>query len=186
METTSRTPPRRVPNLVRRHRLRLCLLVWRATRQLEPRPRRVPNLVRRRRLRLCLLVRPPTRRSEPRPRRRCGRHLHHRGRLRFLAGVSVGFAVLALGVLGLFDSAVPGFDPQLRHYVALLVAVIGVGLVVGAWFGRTRGLTVLGVVLLPILVLSPLQVDERSSIDFDFATVGQAQHRPGSGRGDTR
>ena len=98
----------------------------------------------------------------------------------FLGRVSVGFAVLALGVLGLFDSTVPGFDPQLRHYVALLVAVTGVGLVVGAWFGRTRGLTVLGVVLLPILVLSPLQVDERSSIDFDFASVGQAQHRPGT------
>ena len=98
----------------------------------------------------------------------------------FLGRVSVGFAVLALGVLGLFDSAVPGFDPQLRHYVALLAAVAGVGLVVGAWFGRTRGLTVLGIVLLPILVLSPLQVDERSSIDFDFASVGQAQHRPGT------
>ena len=98
----------------------------------------------------------------------------------FLGRVSVGFAVLALGVLGLFDSTVPGFDPQFRHYVALLVAVAGVGLVVGAWFGRTRGLTVLGIVLLPILVLSPLQVDERSSIDFDFASVGQAQHRPGT------
>ena len=98
----------------------------------------------------------------------------------FLGRVSVGFAVLALGVLGLFDSTVPGFHPQLRHYVALLAAVTGVGLVVGAWFGRTRGLTVLGVVLLPILVLSPLQVDERSSIDFDFASVGQAQHRPGT------
>ena len=100
----------------------------------------------------------------------------------FLGRVSVGFAVLALGVLGLFDSTVPGFDPQLRHYVALLVAVTGVGLVVGAWFARTRGLTVLGVVLLPILVLSPLpeQVDQRSSINFDFASVGQAQHRPGT------
>ena len=101
----------------------------------------------------------------------------------FLGRVSVGFAVLALGVLGLFDSAVPGFHPQFRHYMALLVAVTGVGLVVGAWFGRTGGLTVLGVVLLPILVLSPLPevvVDQRSSIDFHFSSVSQAHHRPGT------
>lgn len=101
----------------------------------------------------------------------------------FLGRVSAGFAVLALGVLGLFDSAVPGFQPQIRHYVALWVAVTGVGLVVGAWFGRTGGLTVLGVALLPILVLSTLPevvVDQRSSIDFEFASVRQAHHRPGT------
>ena len=97
----------------------------------------------------------------------------------FLSRVSVGFAVLALGVLGLLDSVVPGFHPQFRHYVALLVAVIGVGLVVGAWFGRSGGLIVLGLVLVPVLVLSPLaeMVDRRSSIDFAFASGEVTRHR---------
>ena len=97
----------------------------------------------------------------------------------FLGRVSVGFAVLVLGVFGLFDSIVPGFHPQFRHYVALLVAVIGVGLVVGAWFGRPGGLVVLGFVLVPFLVLSGLA----GGADFtsiEFASVGQVQHRPGS------
>ncbi len=99
-----------------------------------------------------------------------------------LGRVSVGFAVLALGVLGLFDSIVPGFHPQFRHYVALLVAVIGVGLVVGAWFGRPGGLIVLGVLLVPFLVLSPIPelVDQKSSIDFDFTSTERSDHRPTS------
>ena len=97
----------------------------------------------------------------------------------FLGRVSVGFAVLALGVLGLFDSVIPGFHPEFHHYVALVVVVIGVGLVVGAWFGRPGGLVVLGLVLVPVLVLSRLA----GGADFasiEFTSVGQAHHRPGS------
>ena len=100
----------------------------------------------------------------------------------FLGRVSVGLAVLALGVLGLFDSVVPGFHPQFRHYVALLVAVIGLGLVIGAWFGRPGGLIVLGLLLIPFLVLSPLAelVDPRTSLDFDFSSTERSHYRPTS------
>ena len=100
----------------------------------------------------------------------------------FLGRVSVGFAVLALGVLGLFDSVIPGFNPQFRHYVALLVAVVGLGLVVGAWFGRSGGLLVLGLLLIPFLVLSPLAelVDRGSSFDLDFGSTERSIHRPSS------
>ena len=103
----------------------------------------------------------------------------------FLGRVTVGFAVLALGVLGLFDSFIPGFHPQFRHYVALLVAVIGIGLVVGAWFGRPGGLIVLGVLLIPLLVVSPLAelVDRRSSFELDFTMSERSTHRPASVEG---
>ena len=97
----------------------------------------------------------------------------------YLGRVTVGFSVLALGVLGLLDSLLPGFHPQFRHYVALLVAVIGLGLVLGAWFGRSGGLIVFGLLLIPFLVLSPLAVfvDRGSSIDLDFRSTERSIHR---------
>lgn len=100
----------------------------------------------------------------------------------YLGRVTVGFAVLALGVLGLLDSVVPGFHPEFRHYVGLLVAVVGVGLVVGAWFGRSGGLIVLGLVLIPFLVLSPLAelIERRSSFDFEFTSTERSIHRVNS------
>ena len=36
---------------------------------------------------------------------------------------------MALGVLGLFDTVIPGFHPDFHHYVALVVGVIGLGVV---------------------------------------------------------
>lgn len=103
----------------------------------------------------------------------------------YLGRVTVGLAVLALGVLGLLDSVTPGFHPQFRHYLALLVAVIGVGLIVGAWYGRPGGLIVLGLLLIPLMVLSPLAelVDRRSSFEFDFTMSERSIHRPGSVEG---
>ena len=103
----------------------------------------------------------------------------------YLGRVTLGFAVLALGVLGLFDSVTPGFHPQFRHYVALLVAVVGVGLIVGAWFGSPGGLMVLGLLLIPFVVLSPLAdlVDRRSSFGLGFSISERSMHRPGSVEG---
>ena len=90
----------------------------------------------------------------------------------FLGRVSLGFAIAALGLLGLLDTVLPGFHPDVRHYLAVFVAVIGAGLVVGAWFGRSRGLIAAGVVMMPVLVLSPITdlVDLRS--------IGDRYHRP--------
>ena len=92
----------------------------------------------------------------------------------YLGRVCAGVAVMALGVLGLFDTVIPGFHPDFHHYVALVLGVIGLGLVVGAWFGRPGGLVVLGLVLIPILVLSRLEGGA------DFTSVGQIHHRLGS------
>lgn len=99
----------------------------------------------------------------------------------YLGRLTVGCAVLALGVLGLLDSTVPGFRPEFHHYVALLVAVVGLGLVVGGWFGRSRSLVVLGWILIPLLLLLlPLAgfLDRGSFRDLDFRSAEYSVHRP--------
>jgi len=83
--------------------------------------------------------------SAPRPKREPSRL----GRLIF------GIALLALGMLGIADLAgvpVPGV-----FYVAAALAIVGVGLVVGAWFGRARGYIAIGIIL---SLLLPIVSDE--------------------------
>lgn len=94
-----------------------------------------------------------------------------------LGRVTAGFAVLTLGVLGLLDTVVPGFHPDFHHYVALAAGVTGLGLVVGAWFGRPGGLVVLGLLVVPILLVSPFAT---FVAEVDPTSVGQAHYRPGS------
>lgn len=57
------------------------------------------------------------------------------------------FAVmlLTLGVLGLADMAGASIGAEI--YVAAALAVVGLGLIVGAWFGRARGYILLGLLL---------------------------------------
>ena len=94
----------------------------------------------------------------------------------FLGRAAVGLAVLAVGVLGLLDTAIADFRPDFHHYVALVVGVVALGLVIGAWFGRPGGLVVLGSVLLPILLISRFA----GLADFTFTTSVSELHRPGS------
>ena len=108
----------------------------------------------------------------------------------YLGRVFLGVAVIALGVLGLLDEVVPGFHPHFFHYMALAMGVIGLGVVVGAWFGRPAGLVILGVVLIPVLLLSRLAEAggvNLVSMEFtsggqviQFSSAGQVLHRPGS------
>lgn len=87
---------------------------------------------------------PPTpRRARPRrpPRRRSP-----------LGQVTTGLALLAVGGLALLDST-GIYDPSLQQYLAAAVVVLGVGLLVGTWWGRARWLLVLGILLLPFLVV---------------------------------
>ena len=93
----------------------------------------------------------------------------------YLGRVTLGFAVTAVCLLGLADALAPGFQAAPRHYMALLVAVIGAGLAAGAWFGRSYGLVLLGVLLTPILFLTPVleRIDLRTLND-----VRDAHHRP--------
>ncbi|MDE0189058.1 MAG: PspC domain-containing protein [bacterium] len=99
----------------------------------------------------------------------------------YLGRAVVGVAVLALGVLGLLDEVIPGFHPDLHHYVALALGVIGLGVAVGAWFGRPAGLVILGVVLIPVLLLSRLAAAGGADItSIEFGSAGQVLHRPAS------
>lgn len=64
--------------------------------------------------------------------------------------LTVSVALLALGALAAVDLStvdVPG-----GAYVALALGVVALGLLVGAWFGRSRGLIALGIVLSAALV----------------------------------
>ena len=108
----------------------------------------------------------------------------------YLGRVFVGVAAIALGVLGLLDAAVPGFHPHFFHYMGLAMGVIGLGVVVGAWFGRPAGLVILAAVLIPVLLLSRLaeaggvnlvsmEVSSGGKV-IEFSSAGQVLHRPGS------
>jgi len=63
---------------------------------------------------------------------------------------TLALLAVALGSLGLYESA--GGDVVDAAYPALALAVVGVMLVVGAWFGRAGGLILLGLVAAVVLV----------------------------------
>jgi hypothetical protein len=65
--------------------------------------------------------------------------------------LTVSVAVVAVGVLGLADLA--GAVVPASAYLALPLAVVGLGLVAGTWVGRSRGLVAVGVVLAVLLAL---------------------------------
>lgn len=62
-----------------------------------------------------------------------------------LFAVTASCVLIALGALGAADGA--GLSVPAGAYPALALAVVGLGLVVGAWFDRSRGLIVVGLVL---------------------------------------
>jgi len=77
-----------------------------------------------------------------------------------LGRLTIAAGLIVLGVMGVLDVADVS-DIRARHYFGTAVLVVGVGLLVGSFVGRARGLVILGVVLLPPLIVSPLG-------DFDF------------------
>ena len=98
-------------------------------------------------------VAPPPRPVQPvpvRPRSRLGR-------------LTLSLGLLVLGVLAIVDIA--GGHVPFSVYAGALLAVVGFGLLIGAWFGRARWLIPLGLVL----ALA--------------AAIGLAPHNPQLGRG---
>lgn len=88
--------------------------------------------------------------------------------------LTVSVCLLALGVLAAVDistAQVPG-----SAYVALALGVVGLGLLVGAWFGRSRGLIALGLVLGAALV---------PAVVLDTATDGDWSELRSWGRAET-
>jgi hypothetical protein len=69
--------------------------------------------------------------------------------------------VIAVGLLALLDLA--GVAVDASTYVAVPLTVVGAGLLLGAWFGRARGLIVVGAVLCFVLGIAVV-VDEVNGV----------------------
>jgi phage shock protein PspC (stress-responsive transcriptional regulator) len=67
----------------------------------------------------------------------------------------IGALLVGIGLLALV-TAISGTAVDPARYFGLALAVIGVGLVVGAWFGHARLLILLGVLLLPFAFAASL------------------------------
>ena len=79
-----------------------------------------------------------------------------------LGRVTFGVMAIALGVLALLDNTTSLVDPTARHYIALAFTILGLGLLVGAVAGRARYLILVGLLALPVLLVSP-------GFEYDFA-----------------
>lgn len=71
-----------------------------------------------------------------------------------LGRLTVAVALIVLSSVALIDAAFGDVDVEPVHYAATLMAIVGIGLLVGAWAGRARWLIVFGVLLLPILLVA--------------------------------
>ncbi len=67
-----------------------------------------------------------------------------------LGQITVGATVIGLGVLALIDRASAGIDAAPRHYLALAVVILGLGVLVGTFYGRARWLIPIGLLLIPV------------------------------------
>jgi phage shock protein PspC (stress-responsive transcriptional regulator) len=61
--------------------------------------------------------------------------------------------LVAVGVVALLDN-VEVLDPDVGDYFAIVLGIIGAGLLVGSVVGRARGFIVLGVVLVPLVLIA--------------------------------
>ena len=76
----------------------------------------------------------------------------------YLAFLTLTVAVLAGGVMFAVSDGRPDFD-RIQAVIAGALAVVGVGLVFGAWFGRDRKLTTLGAIMSLALALTSVGGD---------------------------
>jgi phage shock protein PspC (stress-responsive transcriptional regulator) len=72
-----------------------------------------------------------------------------------LGRLTVAVLLVAVGTLAILDIGGVLF-PEPVHYAALIVGIVGGGLLIGTLFGRARWLIVVGLILTPILFLTSL------------------------------
>jgi phage shock protein PspC (stress-responsive transcriptional regulator) len=90
-----------------------------------------------------------------------------------LGWIALGALTLIEGVISMLDMS-DAIDVSLAQYLALALIVLGVGLLVGGWWGRARGLAVLGLFLTPFVLVASL-------IDVPFdGGFGDRRIRPAS------
>jgi hypothetical protein len=105
--------------------------------------------------------------------------------------VTFSLLLLVLGVVALVDvlghEAVP-----VAGYLAAALATVGLGLVIGAWFGRARGLIALGIVLSAALAVAGAVGDVRDwrgsagDLTWQPATMAELSDRYEHGGGNVR
>lgn len=88
-----------------------------------------------------------------------------------LGRVTIGVALLALGVMAVVDNLTPAIHAQPRHYLALATIVLGLGLIIGGWLGRARWMILLGFFVIPPLLASPLAEVEWQDIRARFEPI---------------
>jgi phage shock protein PspC (stress-responsive transcriptional regulator) len=88
-----------------------------------------------------------------------------------LGRLTIGLMLVGMGVLAILDN-IPdiAIEPEPRHYLALAVTILGLGLLVGAIVGRARWLILVAVVLIPTLLFSPVFEWDWNSESFDLRT----------------
>jgi phage shock protein PspC (stress-responsive transcriptional regulator) len=91
-----------------------------------------------------------------------------------LGRVTVAAALILIGATALLDT-LTGIDVAVAGYAALALTVIGAGLVVGARWGRARGLIALGSVTVLVLIASSAVAQLPANIP---GGVGQRSYRP--------
>jgi phage shock protein PspC (stress-responsive transcriptional regulator) len=86
----------------------------------------------------------------------------------YLGRITIGVLLVGLGILAILDN-IPGIpiEPEPRHYVALALTILGVGLIVGGFVGRARWLIIPAAILIPIMLFSPAFEYEWTSENFD-------------------
>jgi phage shock protein PspC (stress-responsive transcriptional regulator) len=69
-----------------------------------------------------------------------------------LGRITIGVTVIALGLLAVLDRMSLAVDADPRHYLALAVATLGLGVLVGTLYGKARWLIPFGLLLIPPMV----------------------------------
>ena len=86
-----------------------------------------------------------------------------------LGRLTIGFMLLGMGVLAVLDNiSAIAIDAEPRHYLALAVTTLGIGLLVGAVVGRARWLILVAVIALPTLLFSPVFEFDWNTAEFDL------------------
>lgn len=106
-----------------------------------------------------------------------------------LGRLTLATMLVTVAVIALLDNA-GVVEPGARHYLGAVVGIAGLGLLVGARWGRSRALIALGVLLLPLLVVaSVVRVPLSGGFgekDFRPTTVAQIHDEYRLGAGDLR
>lgn len=98
-----------------------------------------------------------------------------------LGGVTFSLAFLVLGLLAVLDlTGVPALGPS--AYFAAVLATIGLGLLVGAWFGRARWLIALGLITAAALGVATVAESDRLRAVDQAVTWSPANHAELAGR----